>query len=285
MTDSRHAAALPGGRRLHDDAVPGESRRRRARRRGSRRPSRCSGSPTGRTSRRPPSCCRRATRTPTTASASSRRSRSCRSPGTRRSAPATPGSRRPAARRRRADRAGVRRRARADPADAGPAGVRGAAARALGPGRRERLAQVAAALSIEPRRRSWTPQWVDNGPGWVAVLLETAEAVLAAPAGARRPRRRRRRAVPGGRARGVRGAGLLPQGRRHVEDPVTGSLNASLASGSLRHRPRHRAVRRPPGNRARARRPGPHLRDEPDGQIWVGGGTVTCVRGEVAIAA
>jgi conjugative relaxase-like TrwC/TraI family protein len=60
--------------------------------RASRR-TRCSGSPTGRTSPRRRSCCRRALRVPTTKSASSRPSRSCLSPGIRPSGRATPGSR------------------------------------------------------------------------------------------------------------------------------------------------------------------------------------------------
>ena len=44
-------------------------------------------------------------------------------------------------------------------------------------------------------------QWVDNGPGWVAVLLADADAVLARAPGADRPRHRRRRPVPAGLAR------------------------------------------------------------------------------------
>ena len=40
-------------------------------------------------------------------------------------------------------------------------------------------------------------QWVDNGPGWVGVLMETPRRVLARERGSRRARRRRRRAVAG----------------------------------------------------------------------------------------
>src|SRR5687768_11256952 len=47
-----------------------------------------------------------------------------------------------------------------------------------GPVDEDLLTQVAAVLGI-PRREIVDAQWADNGPGWVAVLLKDAEAVLA----------------------------------------------------------------------------------------------------------
>ena len=54
-------------------------------------------------------------------------------------------------------------------------------------------------------------QWVDNGPGWCAVLLDSADARAGAAArlaGAGRPEARRRRRAPGRRRGAVRGARL-----------------------------------------------------------------------------
>ena len=174
-------------------------------------------------------------RAPTTACASSRRSPSCRSPGTRRSAPATPGSR---GREHDGDDVIVQECAAGlvhDPAHR-PTGSRSRRRRCSAPARSRsaRSSEIAGVLRHRAAPRSSTPQWADNGPGWVAVLLANAEAVLAAPPELRGPRHRRRRPASGRRARGVRGARVLPQGRLDVEDPVTGSLNASLAEWLLR---------------------------------------------------
>ena len=143
---------------------------------------------------------------------------SCRSPVTRPSARPTPGWRPggvPAARRRR--RAGVRRRA-----------GRGAARRAA---RLRRAAAGALAARSPTRTSTGSPPpcgigrddvvdaaWVDNGPGWVGVLLRDAAAVLALEpdwARVRRPRRRRRRRAPRRERRRGRGAGVLPRARHH----------------------------------------------------------------------
>ena len=71
-------------------------------------------------------------------------------------------------------------------------------------------------------------------------------------------------------------------GATTVEDPVTGSLNASLAQWLLST---SRATA--PYVASRARRSGgpgasTSSRDD-EGTIWVGGGTVTCVAGEVEL--
>ena len=118
--------------------------------------------------------------------------------------------------------------------------------------------RLAAVLGIE-RAGVVDAQWVDNGPGWVALLLADADAVLAL-----RP----------GLVDGVVGVvGPYPSGSPHafevraffakdgatVEDPVTGSLNASLAQWLLGTGRATRAVRGQPGNRARPKRARPHL--------------------------
>ena len=125
-------------------------------------------------------------------------------------------------------------------------------------------------------------QWVDNGPGWVAVLLADADAVLAL-----RPK-------PVDLDLGVVGAypaespyafevrAFFPKDGATVEDPVTGSLNASLAEWLLRTG-RAKAPYLASQGSALGRAGRVHISTERDGTIWVGGGTVTCVTGQVEL--
>ncbi|HEX4661161.1 MAG TPA: PhzF family phenazine biosynthesis protein, partial [Streptosporangiaceae bacterium] len=77
-------------------------------------------------------------------------------------------------------------------------------------------------------------QWADNGPGWVAVLLGSAEEVLAVrpnivdlDVGVVGP-------YPPGSPQAFEVRAFLPKNGGTDEDPVTGSLNASLAEWLLR---------------------------------------------------
>jgi predicted PhzF superfamily epimerase YddE/YHI9 len=73
-------------------------------------------------------------------------------------------------------------------------------------------------------------------------------------------------------------SGLFRSGDATIEDPVTGSLNASLAQWLLDTGrvsvPYVAAQGTALGRSGRV-----HIFREADGQIWVGGGTVTCVSG------
>jgi len=122
-------------------------------------------------------------------------------------------------------------------------------------------------------------QWADNGPGWVAVLLADAAAVLALrPAatdldiGVVGP-------CPPGSPAAVEVRAFTPADGATVEDPVTGSLNASLAEWLLRTG-RVEAPYVASQGTALGRAGRVHVTRD-DGQIWVAGGTVTCVTGEV----
>jgi PhzF family phenazine biosynthesis protein len=124
-------------------------------------------------------------------------------------------------------------------------------------------------------------QWADNGPGWIAVLLASAEAVLAVR--------------PGGVDLDIGIAGPYPAGApagwevrafspkvSSVEDPVTGSLNASLgqwlfASGRVTA-PYVASQGTVLGRQGRV-----YVSRDDNGQVWVGGGTVTCISGTVAL--
>ena len=141
--------------------------------------------------------------------------------------------------------------------------------------------RVAAVLRLE-RGAIADLTWADNGPGWIAVLLDSADAVLEIePAfddldvGVAAPH------PPGGEvAWEVRA--FFPKDGTMVEDPVTGSLNASLAMwllGSGRATPPYVARQ----GTALGRDGRVHVTRDDDGTIWVAGGTVTCVSGDVEL--
>ena len=127
--------------------------------------------------------------------------------------------------------------------------------------------------------------WADNGPGWVAVLLASAEAVLAIrrPAaldldiGVAGP-------YPDGSPEAIEVRVFSPK-ITSIEDPVTGSLNASLGqwllAGGLGVRVAAPYVASQ--GTAMGRRGRVHVSQDADGQVWVGGGTVTCVGGTVEL--
>jgi PhzF family phenazine biosynthesis protein len=123
-------------------------------------------------------------------------------------------------------------------------------------------------------------QWADNGPGWVALLLSDAEAVLAL----------RPRAAEAGRFSDVGVIGPYPPGSEVDfevraftsmvglgEDPVTGSLNAALGQWLIT------AGRAPISYVAGqgtvlGRRGRVHVSKVGD-DVWVGGNTITGVAG------
>jgi PhzF family phenazine biosynthesis protein len=140
----------------------------------------------------------------------------------------------------------------------------------------ERLARM---LGVD-RAVMTDTQWVDNGPGWVAVLLDDPEAVLALTprfdeldVGVVAP-------YPSGSPEAFEVRAFTPKGGGMDEDPVTGSLNASLARWLLATgRATAPYVARQGTVLGRAGRV--HISQDVDGAVWVGGGTVSCVRGEL----
>ena len=140
------------------------------------------------------------------------------------------------------------------------------------------IAQITRALGIT-RAEVVDHQWVDNGPGWCAVKLASGAAVRALqpdfPA-------------LGELKLGVVGAQAADDDTafevrafvgRGYEDPVTGSLNASLAQwliGSGRAPCAYVAAQ----GHALQRAGRVHVQAEGDA-IWVGGDVVACVEGEV----
>ena len=188
-------------------------------------------------------------RRPTTGCGSSPPGASCRSPATRRSAARTPGSRRAV---RRAAGPSCRSAAPGWSPSRGGTGWRSRRRRCCATARSATRTSTTITQALRISRDDIVDsKWFDNGPGWVGVLLADAQAVLdlrpdptafdgLGHRGGRSLDRRRLR-------RRRRGARVRP---RTVEDPVTGSLNASLgqwlAGGRLPER-----VRRRPGHRDR----------------------------------
>lgn len=139
------------------------------------------------------------------------------------------------------------------------------------------LHRIASMLGIS-RAEILDAHWADNGPRWAFVLLESAEAVLALRprsvefmVGAVGPR-------PSPAATQFEVRAFFPHGGSTAEDPVTGSLNASLADWLLRT---HRATTPYVVSQGTAigRTGRVHVSLDDDGQIWVGGGAVTCIAG------
>jgi PhzF family phenazine biosynthesis protein len=140
----------------------------------------------------------------------------------------------------------------------------------------ERLARM---LGVDVDAMTDT-QWVDNGPGWVAVLLDDPEAVLALTprfdaldVGVVAP-------YPAGSPEAFEVRAFTYKDGGVDEDPVTGSLNASLAQWLLATgRATAPYVARQGAALGRAGRV--HVSQDADGAVWVGGGAVSRVRGEV----
>jgi predicted PhzF superfamily epimerase YddE/YHI9 len=124
-------------------------------------------------------------------------------------------------------------------------------------------------------------QWADNGPGWVAVLLADADAVLAVRPGSADALYLGVVGLhPPGAPVAFEVRAFFPVGGHLVEDPVTGSLNAALAQWLL-GTGRASAPYVASQGTALGRAGRVHVSTDGDGTIWVGGGTVTCVAGTV----
>ena len=144
---------------------------------------------------------------------------------------------------------------------------------------------VASALGLRPHQIRAT-QLLDNGPVWLGLLLDSADTVLGltpdharlkdlgqdvgvihiAPDAGDNPER------PGAVVR----AFAAPMG--NPEDPVTGSLNASLAQWLIAEglAPTRYLVAQ---GECLGRAGRVYIRQDAQGQVWVGGHTVTCIEG------
>jgi len=150
-----------------------------------------------------------------------------------------------------------------------------------GPVDPDELVDIAGDLALDPGRIV-DAEWTDNGPGWVSVLLESADEVLAV-----RPRNTERyiglvAPQPPGRDTAFEVRAFFPKAGTTAEDPVTGSLNAGLAMW-LTRTGRATAPYTAAQGTALGREGRVHVTQADDGTLWIAGGTVTCVTGDVTL--
>ena len=145
------------------------------------------------------------------------------------------------------------------------------------------MARVAEGLGLAPEALV-DANWVDNGPGWLAVLLRSRDAVLALrPDFAAIAGMRVGVAGPWDREKDGHDAQFEVRAftAAGFEDPVTGSLNAGLAQwliGSGIAPPTYVASQ----GTALGRKGRVHVMQDGTG-LWIGGAVTTCISGRVAL--
>lgn len=146
----------------------------------------------------------------------------------------------------------------------------------------EVLQRIISGLGVEPDS-VFASQWADNGPGWVAIMLRSREEVLAIHPDY---------AALDGLNVGVIAPWTGPDaeadievrafiGSRSAEDPVTGSLNASLAQWLIPAglMPKRYVARQGTALGRRGR-----IEVEQIGEdIWIGGEVQACIAGRVSL--
>jgi PhzF family phenazine biosynthesis protein len=143
------------------------------------------------------------------------------------------------------------------------------------------LHEIAAVLRIH-REEIIDAQWADNGPGWAAVELATAEAVLAVKPGATHMDIGVFGRHPAGAPEALEVRAFFPSASGTTEDPVTGSLNAALAQWLLASGKATAPYTAAQGT-ALGRRGRVHVTADPDGAVWIGGATHTLISGSVLL--
>jgi PhzF family phenazine biosynthesis protein len=145
------------------------------------------------------------------------------------------------------------------------------------------LQRIAAGLGVA-RGDIAHHQWVDNGPGWCAVMLRSAEQVLALTPDASRLADIKLGIVgpqSAGADTAIEVRAFFPTPGGLIEDPVTGSLNASVAMwliGAGLVPPRYVAAQ----GTALGRAGRVHI-EQTDGTVWVGGDVAGCIEGTVSL--
>jgi PhzF family phenazine biosynthesis protein len=125
-------------------------------------------------------------------------------------------------------------------------------------------------------------EWVDNGPGWIAAMLESAERVLELQPGRLDFDLGVVGFHPPGSPAAIELRAFAPVNGLAFEDPVTGSLNASVAQWLLGNgRLDAPYVASQGGAIGRAGRI--QVSQDEEGTIWVGGRTETAIAGEVEL--
>jgi PhzF family phenazine biosynthesis protein len=145
------------------------------------------------------------------------------------------------------------------------------------------LARIVAALGVSPSAIRATRS-LDNGPLWIGLLLDRAETVLALEPDHAALRTLAKVGVIAAQAKGAASDFEVRAFAASVgiaEDPVTGSLNAGLAQWliGVGLAPLRYTVAQ--GTRL-GRSGRVHIASDAN-DVWVGGSSVTCIRGEVEL--
>ncbi len=150
-----------------------------------------------------------------------------------------------------------------------------------GPADEATLVEAAESLGID-RADIVDAAWADNGPGWLGLLMRSADQVLAIRPGPMQLTI----GVAGPHAPGAECAyevrAFYSEGGSTFEDPVTGSLNASLAQwliGTGRAKAPYVVAQGTAMGRAGRVR----ISTDDAGAVWVGGDVTTCVAGTVEL--
>ncbi len=125
-------------------------------------------------------------------------------------------------------------------------------------------------------------QWADNGPGWIAVLLHSAEAVLAVRPGPTDLDIGIAGPYPPGGPAAFEVRAFTPKLGATDEDPVTGSLNASLAQWLISSG-RAAAPYLVRQGTVLGRNGQVRITASADGTVWVGGDAITRISGTVEL--
>ena len=147
------------------------------------------------------------------------------------------------------------------------------------------LAQVAQAMGLEPQRIQ-AAQLLDNGPGWLGLVLDSRHTVLALEPDHARLRQLGVKVgvvhLPADAANEMLTVRAFAAPIGVTEDPVTGSLNASLAQWLIGDGlAPERYVAGQGECLGRAGRV--HIERDADGQVWVGGDVADCIDGSVTL--
>jgi PhzF family phenazine biosynthesis protein len=143
------------------------------------------------------------------------------------------------------------------------------------------VGRIARMLGIE-RAAVVDAQWAVLGPNWVAVLLGSADEVLALRPGLVDLDLGVVGPYPPGSPAAFEIRAFFPKDGATAEDPVTGSLNAAIAPWLVatgRARPPYVASQ----GTVLGRRGRLHLSTDAEAAVWVAGATTTVVTGEVEL--
>ncbi|KQN03837.1 MULTISPECIES: PhzF family phenazine biosynthesis protein [unclassified Sphingomonas] len=145
------------------------------------------------------------------------------------------------------------------------------------------IAEVATLLRID-RAAIVDAAWADNGPGWIAVLLESADAVLAVEPARHHPEHIDIGIVgphaPGAESAFELRAFFTDAHGGLIEDPVTGSLNASVGQWLFASGRVSGSYIAAQGTRL-GRTGRIHVSQDASGQVWVAGTTRTLFTGRM----